>query len=605
MKKQLRPTITATAPCILLAMLILAPSGASSAVLGEPSSISSIGEPLRIEIPVRNGDISRAAECLRIVSAPPHDGLTWIREGRITTLGRGASARIVITHPAPSYEPALKLGIDDICDSRLRREYTLLLAFPTEIAPLEPVASRNSTRNDELPAAATTSDAPRRPRSAPLRNSRAATAPPQSPAPQLTPRATASPATPTSTPAPAAQQDRLVVAGGSDEMPATRLRLSTELTSAGRIGATSDSRRDELRREQSAIMALDRTIVAQLELTERIRQLEEVQAKLLARAQHEGTVPIPAEAETPGRSAAPATSRPVVEAVTRSADTGNWIYTATTIAGLALGLAALLLRMRQRRIESGTEQAFKLEPRTTAARKTIPKTGLRADEHELADSEPAPLTSSLPSAAPITQPEHTPLGWEMAESAFAAPIAPIASFSTFEEEAEEHESAIELAEIMMGFGRIQGAAETLAEFIASNPKRAVTPWLKLLEVYRAADLRQEFDVLAQQLNKTFNVKSVTWDTFDEARQSTQTMEQMAHVTKKVQRLWGTTECQAYLEELLRDNRDGTREGFPLSVIDEILVLAAILEEEIGPYRPAPESALVLPKDEPATSPHLA
>ena len=34
--------------------------------------------------------------------------------------------------------------------------------------------------------------------------------------------------------------------------------------------------------------------------------------------------------------------------------------------------------------------------------------------------------------------------------------------------------------------------------------------------------------------------------------------------------------------VLRDNRDGTRVGFPFTVIDEILTLSAILEEDLGP-----------------------
>ena len=41
-----------------------------------------------------------------------------------------------------------------------------------------------------------------------------------------------------------------------------------------------------------------------------------------------------------------------------------------------------------------------------------------------------------------------------------------------------------------------------------------------------------------------------------------------------------------LQQLLRDNRNGTRAGFPFSVIDEILTLSAILEEDLGPCPPA-------------------
>jgi hypothetical protein len=109
-------------------------------------------------------------------------------------------------------------------------------------------------------------------------------------------------------------------------------------------------------------------------------------------------------------------------------------------------------------------------------------------------------------------------------------------------------------------------------------------------VYKAAGLRAEFDTLARELNKTFNVKSVTWDTFDEARSTERTIAEMAHLVAKIQKTWGTRPCQAYLEKLLRDNRDGTREGFPLSVIDDILMLSAVLEDQLGPYRQTAEEA---------------
>jgi len=200
---------------------------------------------------------------------------------------------------------------------------------------------------------------------------------------------------------------------------------------------------------------------------------------------------------------------------------------------------------------------------------------------EPAESAETPATMAQSGSEPSISATAAELrGAEGAVVAAPQPAVPLPD----EEAAEEHESAIELAEIMMGFGRVQGAAETLAEFIQSNPKKSVTPWLKLLEVYRAAGLRSDFDALARQLNKTFNVKSVTWDTFDEARATSKSIEQMPHLAKTLTELWGTPACQAYLEKLLRDNRDGTREGFPLSAIDEILVLAAILEEELGPYR---------------------
>lgn len=152
-----------------------------------------------------------------------------------------------------------------------------------------------------------------------------------------------------------------------------------------------------------------------------------------------------------------------------------------------------------------------------------------------------------------------------------------------EEIVEEHDSAVELADIMISFGRVQGAAETLSDFIRANPRQSVAPWIKLMEVYRLADMRIEFDALARQLNKTFNVKTVTWENFDEARKMPGGLEQLPHAIDQLVALWGTTECQAYLDKMLRDNRDGTRQGLSLGIIDDILMLWSVLEERLGRF----------------------
>jgi hypothetical protein len=152
-----------------------------------------------------------------------------------------------------------------------------------------------------------------------------------------------------------------------------------------------------------------------------------------------------------------------------------------------------------------------------------------------------------------------------------------------ERNARNRDSTIELAEIMLSFGRINSAAEALANFIENYPKEAFAPWLKLLEVYRANGQRTEFDKIAQKLNKTFNVWMVDWDNFTGALAPVHGLETMPHIVERLQKLWGTRECQAYLQHLLCDTRDETRRGFPLAAIEDILCLNDILEHYLGPY----------------------
>ena len=594
------------APLLLAALLAFAPTPSGAFVLGEPVPLSKIGEPLKIEIPILQGDPAQFGECLRLAALPAaSDGLPRVRNARLDIAGRGPKARLVLSHRLPSFDPALRFAIEDLCDSRLRREYTVLLAFPDTAAVAdESVGTQPPEQSGSTVADAPPQEAPRRPR-----YYRRAT-----PAAD-TPTATSTAAPGRATAPSASGRDRLQVGGGESEISGAGLRLSTQLGSLARIEATTEAQREQLRREQSVIMAIDRTIVAQLELNERIRQLEAVQSRMMAEhvrtpAPASGVTPVaePAEAEPP----APTTAQPlepdhsVAEA---------WKQGTLTVGFVSLALAAALAWLRKRRENAPVADEAEPTPRPTpggkkpAVRPSTPRTEPvgRPAASSAATASPVVTASRVTSATPAAPelppdvadtpasghpPEHSPLGWETEEDIFAhpislAPIDPIAPISpvAVEESAEEHESAIELAEIMMGFGRIRGAADTLAEFIASNPKKAITPWLKLMEVYRAADLREEFDALAKQLNKTFNVKAVTWESFDEARLATNSMEQMGHVTKNVQQMWGTRECQTYLEHLLRDNRDGTREGFPLSVIDEILLLEQLLEDQLGPYRP--------------------
>lgn len=145
-----------------------------------------------------------------------------------------------------------------------------------------------------------------------------------------------------------------------------------------------------------------------------------------------------------------------------------------------------------------------------------------------------------------------------------------------EEAPPSHEHVLELAEIMVSFGRSEGAAQTLSEFLRDYPKESLIPWLKLLDLYHKGGRRGEYDDLAPKLNRAFNVKVPDWEHFTGPTTS-ESVEQFAHIMARVNATWPKQDCLDYLTELLRDNRAGTRVGFPLGVIDDILLLKSMLE----------------------------
>lgn len=142
---------------------------------------------------------------------------------------------------------------------------------------------------------------------------------------------------------------------------------------------------------------------------------------------------------------------------------------------------------------------------------------------------------------------------------------------------------MELAEIMLSFGRTHGAAQTLQEFIEAHPKETLLPWMKLLEIYRSGDMRDEFDELAGKLHGNFNVEIQHWDLSappppraEDIAPKARTLEEAPHICEQVVATWGTPGCLDYLRHLLSDNRGGSRSGFTMPVVQEILLLIDIL-----------------------------
>ncbi|MBL8470226.1 MAG: hypothetical protein KF778_19030 [Rhodocyclaceae bacterium] len=144
---------------------------------------------------------------------------------------------------------------------------------------------------------------------------------------------------------------------------------------------------------------------------------------------------------------------------------------------------------------------------------------------------------------------------------------------------DENDSVLELAEIMLSFGRTKGAAQVLAEFVHKNPKRDVRPWIKLLEVYQRASMQQEYEELAPLLRRTYNVHIPSWFEYllevDDA-----SIEEYPHIMRNLSACWGTAEADTYLRRLLAENRGGSRRGFPLAVVADILLLIDILHIEL-------------------------
>ena len=134
---------------------------------------------------------------------------------------------------------------------------------------------------------------------------------------------------------------------------------------------------------------------------------------------------------------------------------------------------------------------------------------------------------------------------------------------------------------MLSFGRIRGAAETLAMHIEESSPDNIQPWTMLLDLYRRGDMKPEFDKLAARMRTKFNVLIPTWEFSTAPVSGLKSLEDYAHVVWRITNSWGTKDCLDYLYQLAHDNRQGTRSGFPLEVIEEIALLMHVLDKAYG------------------------
>jgi hypothetical protein len=132
---------------------VLLHSGLVSAVaLGNIALQSSLGQPLRVLIPValNNGE-SLNASCLKLMRDPA-PGTPQLLTGRVNIERNASGTRLLVTTPRPIDEPALRVSVQAGCGNTVRRDYVLLLdpqgiGSHTMIASADPDEFRNYAGN--------------------------------------------------------------------------------------------------------------------------------------------------------------------------------------------------------------------------------------------------------------------------------------------------------------------------------------------------------------------------------------------------------------------------------------------------------------------------
>ena len=273
----------------------------------------------------------------------------------------------------------------------------------------------------------------------------------------------------------------------------------------------------------------------------------------------------------------------VAQAPPEEAETSSSVYGSggmlAVVLGMGLGLGGLLYRRNQRTrvtVQDDTEAIDSIHESSP----TIPAHHSRPKLQTM--HEPPHEAGQVPQRTAA----HDPVDEQLEDGASRS--LPVAKVS---ETAPEDEEPLELAEILLVYGRTQGAIEVFSDHIQRHPENSLQPGLRLLEVYKRDEMRREFETLAASLAHRFNVERPQWDevqpalTIQAPKDPAEQVPEMfakvpPHIKSHLVAHWGTQECIDFLQKLLKDKRDGTRRGFPASVTQAILGLIKAMEEEL-------------------------
>ena len=113
--------------CAALASVLFHPASVSAVALGNVTLQSSLGQPLRVVIPVAlNDDETLNASCLKLVRNPA-PGAPQLLTGQFSVEQNAANTRLIVTTLRAMEEPALRLSVETGCGDTTRRDYVLFL----------------------------------------------------------------------------------------------------------------------------------------------------------------------------------------------------------------------------------------------------------------------------------------------------------------------------------------------------------------------------------------------------------------------------------------------------------------------------------------------
>ena len=498
------------------ACLLLSLFHASSAIalgLGELSVRSHLGQALHVTVKILGTNAATAANCF---SLAPGEGAAVPPPRAQLSLDQGDGQALL--HIRTTYtvnDPVAQFSLISDCESRLRRDYVVLLDPPEREAPVlrqeVPAATTQAkvARAEPRPPTSRSPNKPKLKRASPPRLSDSST--------QASP--------PRKQTAQTMQEPRLVLSGrhGANSA-ALALRLDTNLPDMNRPHADNLTP-DELSDENTALSRKLAHLEAQLvDLQKRNLEIEKKRTGV-------------STTHAPNRFTLPA----------------QWPLT-LLITGLLVAAGILVVWLRQR----GTH--------TKAASLSSMSAASLPDFDEMtADSWTDPVPEPR-----IAEPGVHERSTTLPESERILEFAP----SSPEQTTEVNDDILDQAEVYMAHGHGDLAIHLLQEYLRDAPTESPVPWLLLLDLLHREGDTEGYTVASAECSRHFNV-NLSGRPVSQESGASHGFEDYPHLLEQAVVVWGTPAAEDFFNDLIIDKRGGTRLGFDPSAYRDILLLREI------------------------------
>ncbi len=149
---------------------------------------------------------------------------------------------------------------------------------------------------------------------------------------------------------------------------------------------------------------------------------------------------------------------------------------------------------------------------------------------------------------------------------------------------ELKEDILDQAEVFMAHGHGELAIHLLQEHLRETPTESPVPWLLLLDLLHRAGDTAGYTAASTECRRYFNV-NLDGRAFFGDGETGPGLEAYPHLLEQLVQVWNTPEIKAFFNDLVFDQRGGTRIGFEPDAYRDILLLRSIAHD-VAPVQQA-------------------